>query len=164
MKIREVAVQNSELIWEGRLHLGDEPGVYGDAAYTGLATDLPVTLTKWEKPTVPDDIAFSLAANEINIIIGQYPGHLITVFGYEVVPPVNPGNPAQWRKVEVGQARFTTDQITVKTRDTMGKTYFSIRVEVDTTVPPGLYDDFVLLSLNMISTTHYADFGFRYMP
>jgi hypothetical protein len=38
--------QKSELIWAGRIHLGDEPGVYGDAAYTGLATEFPLTLTK----------------------------------------------------------------------------------------------------------------------
>jgi len=26
-----------ELIWQGRLHLGDEPGIYGDAHYCGGA-------------------------------------------------------------------------------------------------------------------------------
>jgi len=163
MKVRKMAALEPEMVWEGRLHLGDEPGVYGDAAYTGLATDLPVTLTKWAQPNIPDDITFELAANEITIV-GHYPGHLVTVFGYEAIPPANPNDPVQWKKIEVGQDRLTTDQITVKTHDTAGKQYFSIRIEVDTTVPPGLYDDFVLLSVHLRSATHYADFGFRYIP
>jgi hypothetical protein len=35
-----------ELVWQGRLHLGDEPGVYGDAAYCGLAAELPLTVER----------------------------------------------------------------------------------------------------------------------
>ncbi len=32
-----------ELIWQGRIHIRDEPGVYGDAAHSGLCTEYPVT-------------------------------------------------------------------------------------------------------------------------
>jgi hypothetical protein len=35
-----------ELIWQGRIHLGDEAGVFGDAFYSGLTTELPVTMQK----------------------------------------------------------------------------------------------------------------------
>ena len=35
-----------ELIWKGRIHLGDEPGIFGDAEYAGISLELPVTLEK----------------------------------------------------------------------------------------------------------------------
>lgn len=45
-----------ELVRQGRIHLGDEPGVYGDASYSGLAVDIPLTLQKTD-PTGPDTTA-----------------------------------------------------------------------------------------------------------
>jgi hypothetical protein len=119
VKIRDAAAQEPEMIWEGRLHFGDEPGIYGDAAYTGLAAEFPVTLTKYEQPNVADDITLELTANEIKIA-GPYPGHLVTIFGFEAIPVTNPGDPAQWKKVEVGQGRFKADQLSVPTDDTAG--------------------------------------------
>jgi hypothetical protein len=39
-------IPSSEFIWQGRLHLGDESGAFGDAVYAGFAIELPLTLTK----------------------------------------------------------------------------------------------------------------------
>lgn len=56
--------QQSELICAGRIHLDDEPGVYGDAAYTGLATEFPITLTKCTAET-QNDISLILTAKNV---------------------------------------------------------------------------------------------------
>ena len=37
-----------ELIWQGRIHLGDEPGVYGDASYSGLCTERPIAVLPFD--------------------------------------------------------------------------------------------------------------------
>ncbi len=36
-----------ELLWRGRLHLGDGPGVYGDASYVGLGVELPMMIRRF---------------------------------------------------------------------------------------------------------------------
>jgi hypothetical protein len=70
--------------------------------------------------------------------------------------------PQRFESVVVGETRITTSGVlSVGTTNTIDKRYFSVRVEVDTEVPPGLYDDFVFVSLSLKSTTHFADFGFR---
>lgn len=80
--------QKSELIWAGRIHLGDDPGVYGDAAYTGLVTEFPITLTKCG--TEPqDDISLILSAEDVQVY-EPYPGHQVTVVGYKKIAESDP--------------------------------------------------------------------------
>jgi hypothetical protein len=35
---------HAELIWQGRIQVGDEPGVYGDATYSGHMCSVPLTV------------------------------------------------------------------------------------------------------------------------
>src|ERR671916_1030324 len=73
-----------ELVWEGRVHLGDEPGVYGDAAYSGIALEFPLTLRKTD-PAGPDTTTLVLLTQDVQTFAG-YPGHLITVTAYQPFP------------------------------------------------------------------------------
>jgi hypothetical protein len=73
-----------ELVWEGRVHLGDEPGVYGDAAYSGIALECPLTLRKTD-PAGPDTTTLVLHTQDVQTFTG-YPGHLITVTAYQPDP------------------------------------------------------------------------------
>lgn len=57
----------SEMIWKGRLQLGDEPGVYGDASYSGLGCQLPATLTKFAAAGSADDITFQVGTTDVQI-------------------------------------------------------------------------------------------------
>jgi hypothetical protein len=156
---RDERVKNpqSEAIWNGRLHAGDEPGIHGDADYCGLATELPATLTSFAAAGTPDDITFVVIAEGVKIY-PPYPGHKVTVLAFEEIAG---SIPPRWRSVVVGEGRLVGDELTVATQNTARRRYFSVRVEIDTEVAPGLYDDFVLTGLALRSTTHYADFGFR---
>src|SRR5258707_1271926 len=93
-----------ELIWQGRIHLGDEPGVYGDASYSGLCTELPITILPFEPSTSQEDINFELKAENVLVFSG-YPGHVITVFGYEPDPA---SGPYKWKQVTLLTAALTS--------------------------------------------------------
>lgn len=63
-----------ELDRKGRLHLGDEPGIYGDTAYAGTGVDLPVTLYPFAADVSGADVTIVVEAEHIEIY-GGYAGH-----------------------------------------------------------------------------------------
>jgi len=151
-----MASQQRELIWAGRIHLGDDPGVYGDAAYAGLCTEFPITLTKFSSEP-KDDIELVLNTAEVQVYY-PYPGHQITLIGYQQIPE---SDPPRWQEVELLTERLKADTIQLRPSSTEGIKFLSVRVRVDTTVAPGLYDEFLLLRLSLRSSTHYASLGFQ---
>ncbi|GAA1349906.1 hypothetical protein [Saccharothrix algeriensis] len=151
----------AELIWQGRLHLGDEPGVFGDAAYSGLAAELPVTLEKLD-PAGPDTT--TLVVETLNVeTFGGYNGHLITVTLYE---PSD--EPDRFTETVLETERLTgadgnRKEIALDLAGRRSPAFVSVRVRVDTGVPPGLYDDFLLVRLSNRSAEHsfVASLGFH---
>lgn len=149
---------SAELIWEGRFHVGDEPGVYGNAEYAGLAVELPVTLTDYSGAGGPADVTFDLTGQGVSNFGPPYPGHKVTVWA---LTQVASSNPPVWQKQQVSAGVLDADAVSIGVRIEPGIRFVTVRVEADVTVTPGLYDDFVLTGLSLRSTTHYADFGFR---
>lgn len=150
-----------ELVWEGRIHLGDEPGVYGDAAYSGITLEFPLTLRKID-PAGPDTTTLVLRTQDVQTFAG-YPGHLITVTAYQP----DPDNPTHVIETVLTMQRLTSaddnlKELTVDLADVPAPAFVSLRVRVDTEVPPGLYDDFVVTRLSNRSAdfTFVASFGF----
>jgi hypothetical protein len=151
----------AELIWQGRIHLGDEPGIFGDAAYPGLATELPITLEK--SPDAQEDTTTLVLRTEGVATFSGYPGHHITVTLYTPGP-----QPFVWQETVLATATLTTadnDRKNVEI-DLAGHTSpyrISVRVRIDTTVPAGLYDDFVWTRLLNKSPdfAFVASFGFH---
>jgi hypothetical protein len=147
----------SELIWKGRLHLGDEPGVFGDAAYAGLAVELPVTLTKSNSTSTA-----ALTVHTENVqVIPPYLGHVVTVVAY------GDGN-----AIEIGNARIEAPsdndkavetEVTLDLSSVPSPAFAGVRIHVDTAVAPGLYDDFVVASLRLNSSDNevVSELGFR---
>jgi hypothetical protein len=149
-----------EMIWQGRLHLGDEPGIFGDASYPGLCAELPITVSRSDQAA--QDFKLVLATSDLETFQG-YPGHEITVFMY--LPDPN----QQFHSIQqiLATARFTsadqnTKTVTVNVGTAPGPFRLSVRLRVDTTVNPGLYDDFVWrkLSLTVTNFQFFASFGF----
>jgi hypothetical protein len=156
--VRSGQASTGEPIWEGRLHLGDEPGVYGNAAYAGLAMELPVTLHPFNtSASVTSDITFQLEANRIKIY-HPYKGHRVSVFAYTMDIG---SNPPTWTRRLVTETLMDQASVDVPVPAVSRERHFSVRIEVATDVAPGLYDDFVVRSFKLKSTTHFADFGFR---
>ncbi len=150
-----------ELVWEGRIHLGDEPGVYGDAAYSGIALEFPLTLQK-TNPTGPDTTTLVLRTQDVQTFAG-YLGHLITVTAYKP----DPQDPTHAIETPLATARLSSadnnrKEVPVNLAGLASPVFVSVRVRVDTTVPPGLYDDFVVTRLlnKSANFTFVASFGF----
>lgn len=165
-----------EFVWQGRLHLGDEPGVYGDASYVGLSAELPITVTLVEQGG-SDMVKITLETGAVQTY-GAYLGHHVTLKHYELDASQPPNH---WKESILWQGRLksssgnnATDPSGSKERleipiDLAGKMkpgeplFTSINVRVDTSVPAGLYDDFLIKRLSFQSDSHkyYATFGFR---
>ena len=150
-----------ELVWQGRIHLGDEPGVYGDAAYSGVALEFPLTLHKTD-PAGPDTTTLVLRTQDVQTFAG-YSGHLITVTAYQP----DPGDPTHATETVLATERLTSadnnrKDVVVNLVGIVSPVFVSVRVRVDTEVPPGLYDDFVVTRLlnRSVDFTFVASFGF----
>lgn len=153
-----------ELIWQGRIHLGDEPGVYGDAHYPGICAEFPTTIYRLD-PSKRDDKPFKLVLETEDLnTYNDYPGHVIAVIIYEL------DSKKQFHSVErvLAQERFTSadnnrKEIEVKPGTQEGPFSITLRLRIDTSVNPGLYDDFIWRKLSLISPdfTYYASFGFK---
>lgn len=156
--------QNQELIWQGRIHIGDEPGVYGDADYSGLSAELPITVYRSDTSN-SDENPFKLILETENLeTYTGYAGHEITVTTYEP----DPATPYHSVERVLATTRFTTDDSNRKEVDvtpgaTPGPFFISVRLRVDTTVNPGFYDDFVWKQISLISTDfeYYSSIGFN---
>jgi hypothetical protein len=156
--------QETELVWQGRLHLGDEPGVYGDACYAGLCAELPLTIFRRD-PGGRADLPFTLVieAQGARTFEG-YDGHELVVVMLE--PDPEAPERAVERTLICERLRSEDDgrkELTVSTGAEPGPFQISVRARIDTSVAPGLYDDFVWTRLSLLSNAVelYASLGFR---
>ena len=155
----------SELVWEGRQHLGDEPGVYGDAGYSGIALEFPLTLQKTD-PAGPDTTTLRLHARDVQTFAG-YPGHLVTVTAFQPIDG-NATHAAETvlttqRLINADPDRRELDlDLDLDLTEIASPAFVSVRVRVDTEVPPGLYDDFLVTKVVNRSEgfVFVATFGF----
>jgi hypothetical protein len=151
-----MAQSPTERVWEGRLHLGDEPGVYGDAAYCGLSVELPLTLHRLLRDAAPDErVEVILEAQDVRVFEG-YAGHLVRVLGHFS----NPEGQPEWTVRELATGRLARNAMSLTIAGEI-PAHVSVSVHVDTDVGPGLFDDFVLRRLSLRSASHYASLGFR---
>lgn len=153
-----------ELVWQGRLHLGDEPGIYGDAAYSGFATEMPLTVQRLDaSQTDPTRFKLILETEDLQTFMG-FPGHAITVVIYEP----DPNQQLHFVERILAQERFTGSdnnrkEVALNVGNVQGPFRLSVRLRCDTSVAPGLYDDFVWLRLSLVADNFefYASLGFQ---
>ena len=100
---------------------------------------------------------------DVDIYTG-YPGHEIVVTAYEA----DPANPFHSIEKVVLRERLTSadanhKEISVLSGTSPAPIFISVRVRVDTTVNPGLYDDFLFTRLSFRANDYalYAVLGFR---
>ena len=149
-----------ELLWRGRLHLGDGPGVYGDASYVGLGVELPITVRRFPDAHADADVNLVVEAEGVQTY-GDLRGPVLAVARY--LPDEATGH---WRGHDVVEHRLTGETTTIGvSRGALGPddqlAHLGVRLRVDTEAPPGLYADFVLVALHLRSTTHYASLGLQ---
>jgi hypothetical protein len=156
----------STFIWEGRIHIGDEPGIYGNANYCGLSMEFPLTVKNFN-PTTPagDVIKLEIDTENVNVFTG-YLGHLIVVRLYS--PDPQPANPFKWKETIIKNTDrivngATNTVIDIPVTGSTDPIYLSLAIEIDTDVKPGLYDDFLFTGLGYttVSNNVYVNFGFK---
>ena len=153
--------EGNNLIWQGRLHIGDEPGAYGDAIYVGLKLELPIEVIPFhDKSTSKNEITLILNAEGIEPDRG-YAGHKVTVVSYGE----NYADETQRsRPKTLADARLdikSHGELRLKISGEVPR-YLSIRIEVDLEFDPGLYLETVITRLALSSSSHYAYLGYRY--
>ena len=156
--------QQKEGVWTGRVHLGDEPGIYGNASYNGLSAELPLTVYRSDAASREEfRLALTLFTESVETYAG-YEGHRVVVTLYEA----DPSQPYHSVERIVAEARLTSADANEKTLEVSvppvpGPFWLSVKLRCDTTVNPGLYDDFLLTGLSFSSANYalYASFGFH---
>ncbi len=93
----------SELVWSGKMHLGDEPGVFADAAYSGLAFELPLTIQSFSGPKMT--VSLILKTDLVKLFDG-YKGHKVTITQF--VPNPSTPNEYDYKEVVLAKAHLTT--------------------------------------------------------
>ncbi|MEM6263154.1 MAG: hypothetical protein AAGI38_11645 [Bacteroidota bacterium] len=152
--------KTSELIWLGNIHLGDEPGVFSHACYSGLAFELPITVKRTDGEAADGDVALVLTTEFVKVFEG-YAGHKVTVT--EFVPDPSNQNTYKENILAEGYLTDSTKVTELPFELERGHTYLSCKLEIDTTVKPGLYDDFLFKRLDIKSENkkYYASLGFK---
>jgi hypothetical protein len=155
---------NEEKIWQGLIHIGDEPGVYGAAAFAGLATEFPITIHRTPQAASGSDFVKLILVTEEVKSYAPYLGHDMVAIVYE--PDAT--NPTHWKvhsrtttKIASSAAPVSVDvDLSTVTTDPI---YVSLLVRSDTEVTPGFYDDFLITRLSLLADQYryYASFGFR---
>ena len=131
-----------ELVWKGRL--GDEPGVYGDAAYSGIALELPLTLRKAD-PAGPDITTLVLRTQDL-CWVSRSPY-------YSDAYQPDPDDPAHATETVLTTERLTSATITVRRLSSTLPGLTPRRLSafesgwIRAEVPRGLYDNFVVSRL-----------------
>jgi len=157
---------NSTFIWEGAIHIGNEPGLYGNAHYSGLFLELPLTIKNFD-PVAPQDDLLKLEFLTRNVkVFTGYPGHLIEVRRY--VPDAQFGNPFKWKETIIKNSDRILDGVTntivdIPITGSTDPVYLSIAIKIDTDLKPALYDDFLFTGLHYTTTSQNisVNLGFR---
>jgi hypothetical protein len=150
-----------QLIWQGRQHFGDEPGVYDDAHFVGLTSEWPLTFHKFDPgSTTGGTIRLRIEADAVQVFPPSL-GHLVTVTRSEPDPAAGP---YAWKRTVLVTSHLPSNalELEVALPANAATVYLGLRIEVDTSVAPGLLDDFVVRRLSVKSSTHDGVIGFQY--
>jgi hypothetical protein len=136
------AEPGKKAVWQGVIHLGDDPAKYPKVTSAGMAFQVPLKLDATRKAKL------TVTASEVQTQAGG--GHYVEVVAHFE----NKGFRTPAREVIVDTFRikdeveadtdFTFDLDPAKNLDGAKPTYYSVRVKVDTGIPFGLWDDFLV--------------------
>jgi hypothetical protein len=152
----------NETIWRGRVHLGDAPGIFGDAQYAGICSEHPITIYRSPLEDFPLDEAFELIVRTdcVRVLAGL--GHVVSAFVHDP----DPQNPNQYKECLADEQRVVDqveETVVIVRPDGRPQIHVTVRLRVDTTIRPGLYNDFLLLGLDLRAQRfhYYASYGFQ---
>lgn len=149
----------SELIWQGLVHLGDEPGVYSHAQYSGLCFELPMTVQSQTNEI--QEVSLLVHTEDVRIYEG-YKGHKVTLTRFD--PDRGTSNQFDFKETIILEEYITEKSpkaLKFKLQDS--HVFISLKIEIDTQVAPGLYDEFLFTRIlfHSVGYQYYASLGFR---
>jgi hypothetical protein len=154
----------AEAIWQGRIHIGDEPGIYGDAQFSGAAVELPITLQ--HTSTAGDNKAIIVVDTKDVQDFAGYPGHAITVILHVVDLAT-----FHAREVVLARARLVTadnnhKEIPIDLSRFTTPYFVSVQLREDEQLPPAAQDDFLWTGLSLKSPDFqfFANYGYSVSP
>ncbi|HEU5156503.1 MAG TPA: hypothetical protein VFU43_05860 [Streptosporangiaceae bacterium] len=150
-----------ERIWQGRIHIGDEPGIYGDAQFPGAAAELPFTLQ--HTSTAGDNRASLIVETKDAQTFSGYPGHSIVVILHVVDLATFHAKEVVLARARLTSADNNRKQIPINLSGQTTPYFISVQVRGDEQVPPGAQDDFLLTGLSLLSPDFQflANFGYN---
>ncbi len=154
----------TEAIWHGRIHLGDEPGIYADAQFSGAAAELPITLQ--HTSTAGDNRATLIVETKDVQTFSGYPGHSIQVVLHVVDLAAFKAKEVVLTKVRLTSADNNRKEIPINLSGQKSPHFISVQVRQDEQVPPAAQDDFLLTRLSLLSPDlqFFANFGYNVSP
>jgi hypothetical protein len=154
----------AEQIWQGRIHLGDEPGIYADAQFSGAAAELPITL-QHTSTTGDNKATLVLQTKDVQTFSG-YPGHSIKVILHVVDLATFHAKEVVLARARLTSADNNRKAIPIDLTGQKSPYFISIQVRQDEQVPPAAQDDFLVTNLSLLSPDFqfFANFGYNVSP
>jgi hypothetical protein len=154
----------AEEIWQGRIHLGDEPGIYGDAQFSGAAAELPITLQ--HTSTAGDNKATLVVETKDVQTFSGYPGHSIVVILHVVDLATFHAKEVVLARARLTSADNNRKEISINLSGQKSPYFISVQLREDEQVPPAAQDDFLWSRLSLISPDFqfFANYGYGVSP
>ena len=132
-------------MWQGVLHLGDNPGQFSSIQSAGMAIQIPCALDAEKHGKL------FITTRDIQTLVGE--GHYVELVGHYQ----DDDGPAREYVVETFRLKGDSNNVDVDHTfdfDPLKKLYakpafYSVRVKVDTQVKYSLWDDFVLKRIDI---------------
>jgi hypothetical protein len=129
-------------VWQGVIHLGDNPEQYPKVTSAGMTFQVPLKLDAAKKARL------TVTATDVQTQAGD--GHYVEVIAHFESKGFR--TPAKEVVVDTFRIKdevaadtdFTFDLDPTKNLDRAKPTYYSVRIKVDTGIPFGLWDDFLV--------------------
>jgi hypothetical protein len=142
-----------QTVWQGVLHLGDNPNAYPKFTSAGMSFQVPMKLD-------PEQVArLTITATEVQTQAGK--GHLVEVIAHvEDQPDKAPAREIlvdafRIKDKTTGDAVYSFEFNPVKNLKGMVPAYYSVRLKVDSYVQYSLWDDFLIKRIEL--EQGYAD-------
>ena len=154
----------AELIWQGRIHLGDEPGIYADAQFSGATAELPITLIR-TSAAGEDKTVLVVETQDAQTFQG-YPGHAITVILHVTDTATFTAREVVLARARLGPTDNNRKEIPIDLTGRRSPHFISVQVRQDERVPPSAQDDFLLTRLSNLSAgfQFFANYGYNLSP
>jgi hypothetical protein len=136
--------EKAHVIWEGQIHLGDNPEAYPKIASAGMCMQVPFKADAAKKYRITVKVC------DVETLAGD--GHFAEVFAhFQDKKETREEKLATFRiKDNSGDDKDFAFDFSPKAALQAKPAYFSIRIRIDASIPFGLWDDFLVKQITVL--------------